>query len=153
MWAAGVIELGLQPAYFWSLLPVHFDRLCRAHRARERRADRRFGLMASIFANAHRDRKIRPTPFTIEDFTGENRPAAQLYDIRGQLDPAVAARRYLDGLQASDPTAEITMSAAVLSALGARSGTWSKLGTREGLVLPLSVTKVMNGWRPEHDKR
>lgn len=63
-----MIDLGLTADYFWSLTPAQFQLLWRRHLAREERMDRRFSLLATLYANVHRDEKRRPMPYTIEDF-------------------------------------------------------------------------------------
>lgn len=63
-----MIDLGLTAVEFWSLTPAQFQRLWRRYLAREERADRRFGWLWTQYANAHRDEKDHPMPYTIEDF-------------------------------------------------------------------------------------
>ena len=63
-----MIDLGLTSDAFWALTPAQFQLLWRRHLAREERQDRRFSLLATLYANAHRDEKRRPMPYTIEDF-------------------------------------------------------------------------------------
>ena len=68
MWAAGLYDLGLTAATFWEMTPAHFAALYRRHKSAVEHNDRWFALLASMYANVHRDEKRRSHPFSIEDF-------------------------------------------------------------------------------------
>lgn len=68
MEAAGVVDLGLSRAEFWELTPRRFGAMMDRFIDREIRHERRTGMLAALYANAHRDEKERPDPFAIEDF-------------------------------------------------------------------------------------
>lgn len=60
--------MGLSDEDFWRLTPREFNALARAREAEQRNWDARFGLLAAILANAHRDPKKRAAPFEPKDF-------------------------------------------------------------------------------------
>jgi hypothetical protein len=68
MEAAGVVDLGLSSAEFWELTPRRFGTMMDRFFDREIRHERQTGLLAALYANAHRDEEKRSEPFTIEDF-------------------------------------------------------------------------------------
>lgn len=68
MWATGVYDLGLTDAQFWALTPRQYDLLANRFLDAEERASQRFGLLATLYANAHRDREKHPHPFELQDF-------------------------------------------------------------------------------------
>lgn len=149
MWAAGVVELGLTADYLWSLTPAEYTHLFDAHLRREDRANRRAALICSYVANfAGKQRTEGAGPLSVEEVLGygvssEARSFDELNRFRRQVEQATP-ERYLDRLRAADPLADITMTAAVAETFPeGMSGTWSKLGTREGLVQPLVVAEVM----------
>jgi hypothetical protein len=53
---------------------IAFDRL---EPIGDERADRRSAIIAALIANANRDRAVRPTPFTEDDFMAVQRPREQ----------------------------------------------------------------------------
>ena len=69
MWACGVYDLGLSSETLFSLTPRHFDALLQRFLDQQEREAQRFGLLATLYANAHRDSKTRAQPFAIDDFT------------------------------------------------------------------------------------
>jgi len=66
--ALGLYDLGLAPAVFWSLTMRELDVLWKRHLAAEERRDRRVALLATMYANAHRDEKKKLSPYELEDF-------------------------------------------------------------------------------------
>ncbi len=60
------MTLGLTEAQFWEYTPHHVLTLWQFYLDGERRQDRRFALLACMYANAHRERHRQP--FTIDDF-------------------------------------------------------------------------------------
>lgn len=68
MEAAAVGDLGLTIAEFWEMTPRHLLAAYRRFEAAEERADRRTAFIVATLANAHRDSRQHPEPFTIEDF-------------------------------------------------------------------------------------
>jgi hypothetical protein len=68
MLAAGVYDLGLTAAEFYSFTPRHIDAMFKRHVAAERRRAVPLALLTSIYANVHRDPEKRSQPFTAEDF-------------------------------------------------------------------------------------
>lgn len=60
--------MGIAPERFWRMTPLLFDERLKRLRARERQVDYRFGVIATLFANAHRDQKKHPRPFKPEAF-------------------------------------------------------------------------------------
>ena len=150
MEAAAVVDLNLSRADFWSMTPREFAACFQRHSEREYRADRRFAFLASYVAN-YAGRAL-PDHKTIspDDILGV-RAAPQdsfVERLKRELDPAQAAERYVQQLRLADPGAHVTMSKAVLDALARGRGTWTTLGTREGLTEPASVQAVMRGDRP-----
>ena len=145
MWAAGVVDLGLTSAVFWDLTPHEFDLLFDRHLDREDRANRRAALIAVHIANYAG--KMRAKPLSIDDILQPRnvRQPTEMERMREQLDPTAATERYLEGLRAEDPQAQITMAKALLDAVGKQSGEWTKLGTREGLLESASVQAMMRG--------
>jgi tail assembly chaperone len=151
MWAAAVVDLGLAPHTFWDLTPAEFEWLFEKHLAREDREDRRCALIAAYIANfAGKTRKEGAPALSVDDILGQKTPAPkdELARFRRQVEEATP-ERYLERLRVADPLAEITMTRALAETFPAGVGYWSKLGTREGLMQPLVVAKVMAGWRPD----
>lgn len=68
MEAAGVVDLGLSRGEFWELTLRQFGAMMDRFVDREIRHERRTGMLAALYANAHRDEKARSEPFTVEDF-------------------------------------------------------------------------------------
>lgn len=68
MLAAGVYDLGLTAAEFFSFTPRHIDAFHKRHLAAEERQDRRVASLMAFYAEAHRDRDKRFEPFTLDDF-------------------------------------------------------------------------------------
>jgi hypothetical protein len=66
--ALGRVELGLSESDFWQLTLRQFAAMMARVWERERRADLRIGILASLIANANRDPKKRQQPFTAFDF-------------------------------------------------------------------------------------
>ncbi|MGH7487252.1 MAG: hypothetical protein ACREMY_16885 [bacterium] len=83
MWASGVFDLGLDDTRFWSLTPREFDALWQRFLDREEREQQRFGLLAMMYTNVHRDRDKRPQPFDLDDFAPSRHGRA--------IEPATAA--------------------------------------------------------------
>lgn len=61
-------DLGLTDAEFGSLTPALVYRLHRKWLERCDREDRRWGVLYTILANAHRDTEAQKTPFELSDF-------------------------------------------------------------------------------------
>lgn len=68
------MTLGLTEAQFWEYTPRHVLTLWHYHIAAESRMDRRFAVLYTMYANAHRDDKKHPKPFAIEDFLPRSKP-------------------------------------------------------------------------------
>lgn len=68
LWALAVCDLGLSDAEFWDTPFYQIYALVDRYVARERRIDERAALQNCLFANAHRDSKKKPQPYTIDDF-------------------------------------------------------------------------------------
>lgn len=68
MWATGVYDLGLTDAQFWALTPRQLNLLIERFLDSEERMSQRFGLLAALYANAHRDREKHPRLFELQDF-------------------------------------------------------------------------------------
>lgn len=77
MEAAAVVEIGITRAAFWNLTPREFRALWDRHTDREIRHARQIGQICALFANANRDTKKHPEPFTIDDFAPQERGATQ----------------------------------------------------------------------------
>lgn len=60
--------LGLSNREFWSLTPREFNALVRQYEGAQRNWDARFGLLAALVANAHRDPKKKAAAFEPKDF-------------------------------------------------------------------------------------
>lgn len=146
MEATAIVELGLTSAEFWELTPREYDHLVKAFHRRERRVDRRFGLVAAFivnYAGKSLDSEKHPEPFSIDEALGLKRSEPTIEELRQQLDLGVAAERYLSKLQAADPTSQITYSRAVIESIARGRGTWGKLGTREGLTESAAVQEAI----------
>jgi len=68
MEAEAVVDIGLSRAEFWELTPRQFQTFRDRYADREIQHERRTGLLAALYANAHRDQGTRSEPFTVEDF-------------------------------------------------------------------------------------
>ena len=75
-----MVDLGLTPDVYWSLTLRELRAMLDRYLAREERQDRRFAMLAALYANAHRDEQKKSDPFTIEDFTPatNRKPAAMV---------------------------------------------------------------------------
>lgn len=145
MWAAGVVELGLTPEFFWSLTPAEYDRLFSKYVERERREDRRAALIAMYIANYAGKMIPAGHSLTLGDFgfrDGAPNPVDEMEHFRRQINGRVD--EFIQRSKGGDPNAEVTLSRAVLDAVAQGRGRWGKLGTREGLMQPVSIIKAMN---------
>lgn len=61
----GIVDLGLDPEYFWSLTLREFELLLKRHRTERYRVS---AHVCAFFEERHRDPQQRGDPFTIEDF-------------------------------------------------------------------------------------
>ena len=57
--AIGLYEFGLTSEQFWKLTPAQFAALSKQFNLARQREDYGFGMVASVLANIHRDRKRR----------------------------------------------------------------------------------------------
>ena len=73
LWAIGRFDLGLSEQEFWRLTLRELAALLKRWRFDQERADWRAGMVASVIANIHRDRKRRSKPFTPQDFMPHQR--------------------------------------------------------------------------------
>jgi hypothetical protein len=76
MEAEAVVDIGLSRSEFWEMTPRQFQAMRNRYTDREIRHERRTGLLAALYANAHRDPDKRAEPFTIEDFAPALRKSA-----------------------------------------------------------------------------
>ncbi len=58
----------LEEEGFWSMTPAMFCAMADRHLSAVRLADRQNALLPCLFANALRDPKKQPQPFTVEQF-------------------------------------------------------------------------------------
>lgn len=72
-----MIDLGLTAAQFWDTTPRMLTALHSRAQQREERADRRAQMLAVLYANAHRDPKKHPKPYTIETLFTKGTEAAR----------------------------------------------------------------------------
>jgi hypothetical protein len=118
MEAAGVVEIGLSRAEFWALTHRQFQNLFDRYIDREIRHERRTALLATLYANAHRDPQKRAQPFTLEDFAPP---------LRGsEAKPSRSATQ--------SPAAQLELMKAhhdIRVAKGAPAGAWGKLSQEE----------------------
>ena len=91
MEAAGVVDIGLSRAEFWELTPRQFQGFFDRYQDREVRHERRTGLLAALYANAHRDTDERPEPFTVDDFA----PALRGATVTKQAEPPFEGPAFL----------------------------------------------------------
>jgi hypothetical protein len=75
MEAEAVVDIGLSLSEFWQLTPRQFQTMRIRYTDREIRHERRTGLLAALYANAHRDPDKRGL-FTVEDFAPALRQSA-----------------------------------------------------------------------------
>lgn len=76
--AFGVVDLGLSLKEFWRLTPRQLRFLSERYAALRREQWAPFAMLASLYANVHRDEKKRPTPFSALDFMpAEAEPEAE----------------------------------------------------------------------------
>lgn len=68
MLAAAVVDIGISVQEFWELTPREFDMLFDRCLDVEERMNRRFGQLCAVVANIVRDAKLKPEPYTIDDF-------------------------------------------------------------------------------------
>lgn len=71
------MTLGLTEAQFWEYTPRHVLTLWNYSLIEsERRMDRRFAVLYTMYANTHRDEKRHPKAFTVEDFLPGSKPVS-----------------------------------------------------------------------------
>jgi hypothetical protein len=113
--------VGLSRAEFWDLTPRHWERIWERYVDKQIREDRRFGQLAAVYANIHRDREEHPQPYTIENFA----PALRGQKVEEQQ-PAVAQS---PEMQMALMRAAEAISVATGKAKG--TGAWGKLSDEE----------------------
>ena len=74
-------DLGLTDSQLWAMTPRHYDALLQRFLDRQERDNKRFGLLAMLYANVHR--KDGQKPFSLDDFApsrhGLITPPNQMY--------------------------------------------------------------------------
>lgn len=63
-----MVDLGLSPADFWAMTPRQIRFLAERYAAMRREQWGPFAMLASLYANAHRDPNKRREPFASSDF-------------------------------------------------------------------------------------
>lgn len=111
LWSVGRVDLGLSEDEFWGLTPLEFDTLLKRNNLKLEREDFRAGIIASTIANANRDPKKKPDPWTAADFmpTRNGKPRQKRQTWQEQLEIVKALNAAFGGTQeeavSEEPTA------------------------------------------------
>ena len=112
---AAAVEVGLSLDEYYSLTPRRWQLIFERYVDREIRHERSIGMLAMLYANAHRDYEKHPKAYRIEDFAPALRDSKPVKDMQSGIDQITALRLHHE----------------VLAAKGRPTGTFGKLSQEE----------------------